>query len=199
MKQHDIHNDEALYLQILAELAPGAEEYDRVVEQRLHPAAKRHRIIPYYKYVAAACVLFAFVGGAWFMQEGGRNEQQTQPVSHLEIKKQQPTDKPSRLLAAEEVQQEKSPAAPSHNQRPISQSSKNMPYSLTVTQTASTTKDPLNTSDNTPDEELYFAILSEIENRVVSEHKREEFLHQALIDELTNIIIENPEGPQLTL
>lgn len=199
MKQHDIHNDEALYRQILAELAPGAEEYDRVVEQGLHPAAKRHRIIPYNKYVAAACVLFAFVGGAWFMQEGGKNDQQTQPVSHLEIKKQQPIDKPSRLLAAEEVQQEKSPAAPSHNQRPISQSSKNMSYSLTVTQIAPAAEDSLNTSDNTPDEELYFAILGEIENRVASEQKREEFLHQALIDELTNIIIENPEGPQLTL
>lgn len=199
MKQHDRHNDEALYRQILAELAPGAEEYDRVVEQRLHPAAKRHRIIPYYKYVAAACVLFAFVGGAWFMQEGGRNDQQTQPVSHLEIKKQQPTDKPSRLLAAEEVQQEKSPAAPSHNQQPICQSRKNISYSLTLTQIAPAAEDSLNTSDNTPDEELYFAILGEIENRVASEQKREEFLHQALIDELTNIIIENPEGPQLTL
>lgn len=199
MKQHDRHNDEALYRQILAELAPGAEEYDRVVEQRLHPAAKRHRIIPYYKYVAAACVLFAFVGGAWFMQEGGRNDQQTQPVSNLEIKEQRPTDKPSRLLAAEEVLQEKSPAAPSHNQRPISQSSKNISYSLTLTQTAPAAEDSLNTSDNTPDEELYFAILGEIENRVASEQKREEFLHQALIDELTNIIIENPEGPQLTL
>lgn len=199
MKQHDIHNDEALYLQILAELAPGAEEYDRVVEQGLHPAAKRHRIIPYNKYVAAACVLFAFVGGAWFMQEGGRNDQQAQPVSHLEIKEQRPTDKHSRLLAAEEVRREKSPAASSHNQQPICQSRKNISYSLTLTQTAPAAEDSLNTSDNTPDEELYFAILSEIENRVASEQKREEFLHQALIDELTNIIIENPKGPQLTL
>ena len=199
MKQHDRHNDEALYRQILAELAPGAEEYDRVVEQRLHPAAKRHRIIPYNKYVAAACVLFAFVGGARFMQEGGRNDQQTQPVSNLEIKEQRPTDKPSRLLAAEEVRRKKSPAAPSHNQQPICQSRKNISYSLTLTQTAPAAEDSLNTSDNTPDEELYFAILSEIENRVASEQKREEFLHQALIDELTNIIIENPKGPQLTL
>ncbi len=199
MKQHDIHNDEVLYRQMLAELSPGAEEYDRIVEQGLHPAAKPHRTIPYYKYAAAACVLIAFVGGTWFLQERNRNEQQAQPVSHLDNKMQRPTDRPDRLLAAEEVGQEKRPATSSRSQQPICQRRKKASSSPPATPTAPTAKDSLNTSDNTPDEELYFAILSEIENRVVSEHKREEFLHQALIDELTNIIIENPEGPQLTL
>lgn len=56
------HNeDDALYQQILAELKPGADEYDRMVAQKKHPAGLRRRFRPRFGYVAAACVMIAFL------------------------------------------------------------------------------------------------------------------------------------------
>ena len=56
------HNeDDALYRQILAELKPGADEYDRMVAQKKHPAGLRRRFRPRFGYVAAACVMIAFL------------------------------------------------------------------------------------------------------------------------------------------
>lgn len=56
------HNeDDALYQQILAELKPGADEYDRMVAQKKHPAGLRCRFRPRFGYVAAACVVIAFL------------------------------------------------------------------------------------------------------------------------------------------
>lgn len=56
------HNeDDALYQQILAELKPGADEYDRMVAQKKHPAGLRRRFRARFGYVAAACVMIAFL------------------------------------------------------------------------------------------------------------------------------------------
>lgn len=56
------HNeDDALYQQILAELKPGADEYDRMVAQKKHPAGLRRRFRPRFGYVAAACMMIAFL------------------------------------------------------------------------------------------------------------------------------------------
>lgn len=56
------HNeDDALYQQILAELRPGADEYDQMVAQKKHPAGLRRRFRPRFGYVAAACVMIAFL------------------------------------------------------------------------------------------------------------------------------------------
>ena len=56
------HNeDDALYQQILAELKPGADEYDRMVAQKKHPAGLRRRFRPRFGYMAAACVMIAFL------------------------------------------------------------------------------------------------------------------------------------------
>lgn len=56
------HNeDDALYRQILVELKPGADEYDRMVAQKKHPAGLRCRFRPRFGYVAAACVMIAFL------------------------------------------------------------------------------------------------------------------------------------------
>lgn len=56
------HNeDDALYQQILAELKPGADEYDQMVAQKKHPAGLRRRFRPRFGYVAAACVMIAFL------------------------------------------------------------------------------------------------------------------------------------------
>lgn len=56
------HNeDDALYQQFLAELKPGADEYDQMVAQKKHPAGLRRRFRPRFGYVAAACVMIAFL------------------------------------------------------------------------------------------------------------------------------------------
>lgn len=68
MKQHNIHNDEALYQQMLAELTPAAEEYDRMMEQGQQPACRSRRGASLYRYIAAACVLIAIVGGTLALQ-----------------------------------------------------------------------------------------------------------------------------------
>lgn len=63
-----MHDDEALYQQMLAELTPAAEDYDRMMEQGQQPACRSRRGVSLYRYIAAACVLIAIVGGTLALQ-----------------------------------------------------------------------------------------------------------------------------------
>lgn len=75
------HNeDDALYRQILAELKPGADEYDRMVAQKKHPAGLRRRFRPRFGYLAAACVMIAFLVATQILwQTNGLQQPPQQP------------------------------------------------------------------------------------------------------------------------
>ena len=80
------HNeDDALYQQILAELKPGADEYDQMVAQKKHPAGLRRRFRPRFGYVAAACVMIAFLVATQILWQ---TDGLQQPPSAMPEKKQ---------------------------------------------------------------------------------------------------------------
>lgn len=211
MKQHDINNDfckqdksdEALYQQMLAELAPGAEEYDKLIAEGKHPAAKVHRTIPYYKYVAAACILLAVAGSVLLLQQRGE-EPEKQTTAQVE---EEVNDKPSLLLAQE------TPPPPTKAEQAVPSKAEKEPAKATKTETphASTThsvepsrpepasESMLVSNDGYTEVELQLALIEEIESRMAQARMQEEYLHRAAIEEVYTHIIENPNGPQLTL
>lgn len=62
MKQHNKYNDETLYQQIMAELKPGADEYDRILEQKRHKNIGTFGYLKWVAGIAAVAVVgfFAF-------------------------------------------------------------------------------------------------------------------------------------------
>lgn len=203
MKQQDIHNDEALYQQMLAELAPGAEEYDKLMAKGKHPAAKKHRVIPYYKYAAAACVLLAVAGSVLLLQQRGEEpaEQTTAQVEekvndtsgHLLAQKTPPPSIRAEQIVPNKVEKTAVKAAKTE----ASHASTTKPIEPSRPEPAA---DPiLASNDGYTNAELLPALLNEIEGRMAQARLQEEYLHRALIEEVYTHIIENPDGPQLTL
>ena len=82
MKQHKNNRDEQLYQQILAELKPGADEYDRIMAQGKQPA--RRRPAP-YRYAAAACLLMAVAGLSVYLQKNVPAESPAPAVAEMEV------------------------------------------------------------------------------------------------------------------
>lgn len=203
MKQQDIHNDEALYQQMLAELAPGAEEYDKIVAEGKHPAARKRRTVPYYKYAAAACVLLAVTSSILLLQQGSEEPaEQTTVLIEEEV-----NDKPGLLLAQE------TPPPPTKAEQAVPSKAEKEPAKATKTETphASTThsvepsrpepaaEPVLASNDGYTEAELQLALIEEIESRMAQARMQEEYLHRAAIEEVYTHILENPDGPQLTL
>lgn len=203
MKQHNIHNDEALYQQMLAELAPGAEEYDKLIAEGKNPAAKIHRITPYHKYAAAACMLLAVVGSTLLWYHRG-NETKEHMMAEVEKKV---NDTPGCLLAQEtpppsikaeqtvpnKVENTSDKAVSTRTQQVLTNKSvgSSVPESVTESDMAS--------NGNNTEAELLPAIFNEIESRMALERLHKENLHRAAIEEVYANIVENPDGPQLTL
>lgn len=198
MKQHDIHNDEAIYQQILAELTPGAEEYDKLIAEGKHPAAKMHHTIPYYKYAAAACVLFAVVGGSCFWQTRKEAKPQTQLVAKVEEEKQEPSNEYYQVQVQKDSQLETS-ATLSHTQKQVRQNRHYASNTLTATQNVQLAEDSVNTSTDVLDQELYLALLAEVEARETQIEQQEQQSMRALFDELIYNIEQQPNRPELSL
>ena len=198
MKQHDIHNDEALYQQMLAELAPGAEEYDKIVAEGKHPASKKRRTIPYYKYVAAACVLFALIGAPWLLMDKTEDELQTEQIAQIDTVKQEPTSTHERLLA-EDVAQPDKVSSPSCSQAKVHQTRKRVSRPRSVMQTTAPTENAENNANAAPDQALYLALLAEVEAREIQIEQQEQQSMRALFDELIDNIEQQPNRPELIL
>ena len=203
MKQHDIHNEEALYQQMLAELAPGAEEYDKLMAAGKHPAARKRRTIPYYKYAAAACVVLAVAGSVLLLQQRGE-EPAEQTTAQVE---EEVNDKPSLLLAQETPPPptKAEQAAPSKAEKEPAKAGKTeTPHASTTHSVEPSRPEPaaepvLASNDGYTEAELQLALLEEIEDRMAQARMQEEYLHRAAIEEVYTHILENPDGPQLTL
>lgn len=198
MKQHDIHNDDALYQQMLAELAPGAEEYNKIVARGKHPASKKRRIIPYYIYVEAACVLFAMIGTPWLLMDKTEDELQTKQVAQIDTMKPEPTNAHERLLA-EDISQPDKASLPSCSQAKVHQRRKRVSRHLPVMQTVSPTENSENNANAAPDQELYLALLAEVEAREIQIEQQEQQSMRNLFDELIDNIEQQPNRPELIL
>lgn len=196
MKQHDIHNDDALYQQMLAELAPGAEEYDKLIAEGKHPAAKVRHSIPYYKYIAAACVLVAVVGGTWFWQIRNEAEPQTQLVAQFE--EEEPVTEYYKVQVQKETETEETTTT-LEPQKQVRHSRQHTSNTLTVAQTEQLAEDSTNTPADTPNQELYYALLAEVEAREIEIKQQEQQAMRALIDELIYNIEQQPNRPELSL
>ncbi len=84
MKQHDRHNDDELYQQIMAELRPGADEYDRLMAAGQNPGAMRATRRLIFRYAAAACALIAISTLALVLWQTER-QQQVPQMAHQEL------------------------------------------------------------------------------------------------------------------
>lgn len=203
MKQHNIHNDEAIYQQMLAELTPGAEEYDRIVAAGKHPDRKNRRTIPLYKYAAAACVLLAVASSILLLQQRGQ-----EATEHTTAKVEEEVNKnPGGLLTQETppppIKTKKTTPSKAENTSDKTVSTKT-PHASTTKSVNSSLPEPSTDSDMASnggytEAELLPAVFNEIESRMAQERLREEYLNRAAIEEVYAHIVENPDGPQLTL
>lgn len=199
MKQHDIHNDEALYRQMLAELAPGAEAYDKMVAEGRHPAARTRRLTPYYKYVAAACVLLTVTGGTWLIAERPDDRPQTELVAQAEGEKLRQAEDYDRTQSQED-EHAGTADAPSldtgqHAGPGIRQASRPLPQAQATPHTEESAEAP----DDTPDRELYYALLAEVEAKAAQQEQQEQQSLRALFDELIDNIEQQSNRPELSL
>lgn len=92
MKQHDRHNDDELYQQIMAELRPGADEYDRLMAAGQNPGAMRATRRLIFRYAAAACALIVISTLALVLWQTER--QQTAPQIAPQIAQAPPEGSP---------------------------------------------------------------------------------------------------------
>lgn len=174
MKQHNKYNDEELFHQIMEELKPGAEEYDRFLAEGKNPASKRKIAIPIYKYVAAACIGFAFIGTSLYMLTNGEKSNQ-QPVA--EVTKPITIEENNALINTEA----ETPAVALNSSGKTSE-----PKMKHVKTDEDTTMDiSSDVKADECDQEFLYALITEVENNVLTEQKEEELLYNSIIDEVT--------------
>lgn len=205
MKQHNTYNDEELYQQIVAELKPGADEYDALMAEGKAPASKSkvvamhkthpssHRRNAYiYKYVAAACVAFAIIGTSLGVIMSNDTEA-THPVAEV-IK---PVSD-NTLLAHEEA---KNPVVAEDDKHEITIAS-----AVPASQSSATHAQPKHTKAETPhpsadeaEQEFLYALITEVENEALAEQAEEESLYRAIIEEVSANMSNNSNNPELIL
>lgn len=187
MKQHKNNRDEQLYQQILAELKPGADEYDRIMAQGKQPA--RRRPAP-YRYAAAACLLVAAVGLTIGLLKNAPAETPAPTVAEVEVAHQ--TEKPqvaepprSSEAAIAEAPQAERAAQGQATARPASAT----PHTGASEEDTAPEAAPQE-ADNS-DQELILGILAQVEAQAIHEEREEEMLYQTILNEISDNII-NP-------
>lgn len=202
MKQQNIHNEEELYQEILAELKPGAEEYEHLMANGQNPACKvsRHSL---YKY--AACIALFLMGTAtYFILHNHSENSHENLIAQTEVK-----TNPEKELGGEKKKEE-SLNTIDHSQISIQnpkteyQKSKRSTVKQnfaekTVEQTPtdqnSVDEIPLTADQSENESELAPTLIAEIEMRVL----RKEQFQRELVEEIYTNIIELPNKPELSL
>lgn len=187
MKQHKNNRDEQLYQQILAELKPGADEYDRIMAQGKQPARKRFAAC---RYAAAACLLMAVAGLSVYLQKNVPAESPAPAVAEMEVTHQtekpqvsEPSPSPKEAIAeaprAERAAQGQATARPA-SATPHTGASEEDTAPKAAPQEA----------DNS-DQEIILGILAQVEAQAIHEEREEEMLYQTILNEISDNII-NP-------
>lgn len=195
MKQHKNNRDEQLYQQILAELKPGADEYDRIMAQGKQPARRRPAS---YRYAAAACLLVAAAGLTISLLKNAPAETPAPTVTEVEVAHQ--TEKPqvsepprsseeaiAEAPRAERAAQGQATALPAPATRQTSVSEED-----TVPKAS-----PQEADDS--DQELILGILAQVEAQAIHEERGEEMLYQTILNEISDKIINPHTQSELSL
>lgn len=205
MKQHNTYNDEELYQQIVAELKPGADEYDALMAEGKAPATKSKVVVMHethtsshsrnaytYKYVAAACIAFAIIGTSISILMNSETEN-SHPVAEV-IK---PVSD-NTLLAHEEA---KKPVVVENDKYEI-----NIAPAVHASQSSASHAQPKHTKAETPhpsadeaEQEFLYALITEVENEALAEQAEEESLYRAIIEEVSANMSNNSNNPELIL
>lgn len=187
MKQHKNNRDEQLYQQILAELKPGADEYDRIMAQGKQPA--RRRPAP-YRYAAAACLLVAAAGLTIGLLKNAPAETPASTVAEVEVTHQ--TEKPQ--VAEPPRSSEEAIAEAPRAERAAQGQATARPASATPHTGASeedTAPEAAPQEADNSDQELILGILAQVEAQAIHEEREEEMLYQTILNEISDNII-NP-------
>lgn len=187
MKQHKNNRDEQLYQQILAELKPGADEYDRIMAQGKQPA--RRRPAP-YRYAAAACLLVAAAGLTISLLKNVPAETPAPTVAEVAVTHQ--TEKPQ--VAEPPRSSEEAIAEAPRAKRVAQRQATALPASATPHTGASeedTAPEAAPQEADNSDQELILGILAQVEAQAIHEEREEEMLYQTILNEISDNII-NP-------
>ena len=187
MKQHKNNRDEQLYQQILAELKPGADEYNRIMAQGKQPA--RRRPAP-YRYAAAACLLVAAAGLTISLLKNVPAETPAPTVAEVAVTHQ--TEKPQ--VAEPPRSSEEAIAEAPRAKRVAQRQATALPASATPHTSASeedTAPEAAPQEADNSDQELILGILAQVEAQALHEEREEEMLYQTILNEISDNII-NP-------
>lgn len=216
MKQHNIHTDEELYQQIMAELKPGADEYDALMAEGKAPASKSKVVAMHehrspsrrssayiYKYVAVACIAFAIIGTSLSLLMDSDTET-SQPVAEVVKPTNDNQQSDNTLLAQEEV---KKPAvAESDNSAESDEREKGNVIEVGASQTSASHAQPKNTKAETPnpsadeaEQQFLYALITEVENRALEEQEEEERLYSSIVEEVSANMYKESNKPELIL
>lgn len=187
MKQHKNNRDEQLYQQILAELKPGADEYDRIMAQGKQPA--RRRPAP-YRYAAAACLFVAATGLTISLLKNAPAETPAPTVAEVEVAHQAEKSQTAEPPRSSEEAIAEAPRA----ERAAQGQATALPASATP-HTGASEEDTVpkaspQEADNS-DQELILGILAQVEAQAIHEEREEEMLYQTILNEISDNII-NP-------
>lgn len=205
MKQQDTnYNDEEFYQQIMAELRPGADEYDRLMAERVR---KTVRLKPIYKYVAAACIAFAIVGASVQLLRG-KAEDTSQRIAGKIDTTNNDTSVPDNSLAQAEVSTESSltgqPSAeviPDVHPASVKNSKATHPTGQMLAAASADSQKTKEAEEDEYSEELLYALITEVEAKAMAEEEaKEERLCRTLIEEIsTNITKQSNQSNQSEL
>lgn len=189
MKQHNIHNDEELYQQIMAELKPGADEYDTLMAQGLNPAGRR-KPFPIYKYVAAACIVFAIIGASLRMMMSNDAEATLAQVTadKTELKDNHLTDKEEAIASV--------PLA-TENTLPETRITQEKAKQTASTDTPEEPRHVTETDES--EQQFLYALITEVEYEAMTEQEEEEQLYRSIIEEVTENMSNATKTPELIL
>lgn len=195
MKQHKNNRDEQLYQQILAELKPGADEYDRIMAQGKQPA--RRRPAP-YRYAAAACLLVAAAGLTISLLKNVPAETPAPTVAEVAVTHQ--TEKPQ--VAEPPRSSEEAIAEAPRAKRVAQRQATALPASATPHTGASeedTAPEAAPQEADDSDQELILGILAQVEAQAIHEEREEEMLYQTILNEISDKIINPHTQSELSL
>ncbi len=201
MKQHSTYKDEVLYQQIMAELKPGADEYDRLMSEGEAPVCKvehnvgKSKVVPMrkahssiYKYVAAASIMFAIIGTSLYM------------IIDHEDNVQTPILKRGRAIRIDSIATPctTSPLGGMGTDNVIAKSSRS------VGNPVKTAKEIIkNNSDDTEadehEQEFLYALITEVESRALIEQEEEDMLYRSIIEEVAANMSNKSNIPELIL
>lgn len=195
MKQHKNNRDEQLYQQILAELKPGADEYDRIIAQGKQPA-RRH--LAAYRYAAAACLLMAVAGLSVYLQTNDPAESPAPAVAETEVTHQ--TEKPqvSKPSPSPKEAIAEAPRAKRAAQRQPTALPAQATPQTSVSEEDSVPKTAPQEADES-DQELILSILAQVEAQATNEEREEEMLYRTILNEISDKIINPHTQSELSL